>query len=101
MKVISVSNAKSRLGRVIDRVIRTREPVVIPRGENHVMITPYQLPTPDELELERIRKEMDEGREPIEENEELIRTIQQVIREIRSEKRRRKNNGHNPAPRRQ
>ena len=94
MKVISVSNAKSKLGRVIDQVIKTREPIVIPRGENHVMIAPYHLPTPDEIQLERIRKEMDKGREPVEENEELIVDIQRVIREIRAEKRRRKNNGH-------
>ena len=86
--MISVSNAKSRLGRVIDRVIKTREPVVIPRGENHVLITPYQLPSPDEMELAAVFREMDEGREPVEENTELIKTIQQTIRKIRSEKRR-------------
>jgi PHD/YefM family antitoxin component YafN of YafNO toxin-antitoxin module len=90
MKVLSVSNAKSRLGRVIDRVIKTREPVVIPRGENHVMIAPYHLPTPDEMELARIGKEMDQGREPIEEDEELTEAIQEEIRKYRAEKRRRK-----------
>ncbi|MGA3142563.1 MAG: type II toxin-antitoxin system Phd/YefM family antitoxin [Verrucomicrobiota bacterium] len=90
MKVISVSNAKSRLGRVIDRVIKTREPVVIPRGENHVMIAPYHLPTPDEMELAAVFREMDRGREPIEENAETLEAIQQVIRKYRSEKRRRK-----------
>ena len=90
MKVISVSNAKSRLGRVIDRVIKTREPVVIPRGENHVMIAPYHLPTPVEMELAAVFREMDRGREPIEENAETLEAIQQVIRKYRSEKRRRK-----------
>ena len=90
MKVLSVSNAKSRLGRVIDRVIKTREPVVIPRGENHVMIAPYSLPTPDEMELAAVFREMDQGRKPIEENAETLEAIQQVIRKYRSEKRRRK-----------
>ncbi len=90
MKVISVSNAKSRLGRVIDQVIKTREPVVIPRGESHVMIAPYQLPTPDEMELAAVFREMDAGRGPIEENEELDEAIQQAIRKVRAEKRRRK-----------
>ena len=90
MKVLSVSSAKSRLGRVIDRVIKTREPVVIPRGENHVMIAPYHLPTPDEMELAAVFREMDRGREPIEENAETLEAIQQVIRKYRSEKRRRK-----------
>jgi PHD/YefM family antitoxin component YafN of YafNO toxin-antitoxin module len=90
MKVISVSKAKSRLGRVIDRVIKTREPVVIPRGENHVVITPYRLPTPDELELAAVFREMDKDREPVAEDAELIETIQQTIRKIRSGKRRAK-----------
>ena len=90
MKVLSVSNAKSRLGRVIDRVIKTREPVVIPRGENHVMIAPYYLPTPDEMELAAVFRDMDRGREPIEENAETLEAIQRVIRKHRSEKRRRK-----------
>lgn len=90
MKVLSVSSAKSRLGRVIDRVIKTREPVVIPRGENHVMIAPYHLPTPDEMELAAVFREMDRGREPIEENAETLEAIQRVIRKYRSEKRRRK-----------
>jgi hypothetical protein len=87
MKVISVSNAKSRLGRVIDQVIKTREPIVIPRGESHVMIAPYELPTPDEIELAAVFREMDKGRKPIEENEELDEEIQQVIREVRAQKR--------------
>lgn len=90
MKVISVSNAKSRLGRVIDQVIKTREPIVIPRGENHVMITPYHLPTPDEMELAAVFREMDKGREPIEEDAESIEAIQAVVRKYRAEKRRRK-----------
>jgi hypothetical protein len=90
MKVLSVSNAKSRLGRVIDQVIRTHEPVVIPRGVNHVMIAPYHSPTPDEMELAAVFREMDRGREPIEENAETLEAIQQVIRKYRSEKRRHK-----------
>jgi PHD/YefM family antitoxin component YafN of YafNO toxin-antitoxin module len=90
VKVISVSNAKSRLGRVIDRVIKTREPVVIPRGENHVMIAPYHLPTPDEMELTRVAREMDKSGVSVEENEESLAAIQSVIREYRAEKRRRK-----------
>jgi hypothetical protein len=90
MKVLSVSNAKSRLGRVIDRVIKTREPVVIPRGENHVMFAPYHLPTPDEMELTRVAREMDKSGVSVEENEESLAAIQSVIREYRAEKRRRK-----------
>ena len=90
MKVLSVSNAKSKLGRVIDQVIKTRVPVVIPRGENHVMIAPYHLPSPDEMELAAVFRELDKGREPIEENDELTEAIQGVIRKVRAEKRRRK-----------
>ena len=88
MKVLSVSNAKSKPGRVIDQVIKTREPIVIPRGENHVMIAPYHLPTPDETELAAVFREMDKGRGPVEEDEELTEAIRQTIRKIRSEKRR-------------
>jgi PHD/YefM family antitoxin component YafN of YafNO toxin-antitoxin module len=90
MKVISVSNAKSKLGRVIDQVIKTREPIVIPRGENHVMIAPYHLPTPDEMELARVAKEMDKSGVVVEENEESLKAIQDVIRKYRAEKRQRK-----------
>jgi PHD/YefM family antitoxin component YafN of YafNO toxin-antitoxin module len=90
MKVINVSTAKSKLGRVIDQVIKTREPVVIPRGEHHVMIAPYQLPTPDEMELERIGREMDKSGVSVEENEESLQAIQAAIREYRAEKRRQK-----------
>lgn len=90
MKILSVSSAKSNLGRVIDRVIKTREPIVIPRGQNHVMIAPYDLPTPDELELARVFREMDNGRPPIEEDDELSEAVQEEIRKYRAEKRRRK-----------
>ncbi|HTA30225.1 MAG TPA: hypothetical protein VK731_07055 [Candidatus Cybelea sp.] len=90
MKVINVSTAKSKLGRVIDQVIKTREPVVIPRGENHVMIAPYHLPTPDEMELERIGREMDKSGISVEETEESTEAIQKEIRKYREEKRRRK-----------
>jgi hypothetical protein len=90
MKVLSVSGAKSKLGRVIDQVIKTREPVVIPRGTRHVMIAPYDLPTPDEMELAAIFREMDRGRKPVEENAELIESIQEEIRKLRNEKRRHK-----------
>jgi PHD/YefM family antitoxin component YafN of YafNO toxin-antitoxin module len=90
MKVINVSTAKSKLGCVIDQVIKIQEPVVIPRGENHVMIAPYYLPTPDEMELERIGKEMDKGREPVEEDAELTEAIQDEIRKYPAQTRRRK-----------
>jgi hypothetical protein len=90
MKVISVSHAKTRLGRVIDQVIKTHEPVVIPRGEHHVMIAPYHLPAPDEMELARVAREMDKGREPVEEDAELLEAIQEEVRKYRSDKRRRK-----------
>ncbi len=90
MKVINISTAKSKLGRVIDQVIKTREPVVIPRGENHVMIAPYHLPTPDEMELERIGREMDKSGVSVEETEESLQAIQAAIREYRAEKRQRK-----------
>jgi PHD/YefM family antitoxin component YafN of YafNO toxin-antitoxin module len=90
MKVLSVSNAKSRLGRVIDQVIKTREPIVIPRGENHVMIAPYHLPAPDEMELARVAKEMDKSGVVVEEDEESLKVIQDVIRKYRAEKRQRK-----------
>jgi PHD/YefM family antitoxin component YafN of YafNO toxin-antitoxin module len=87
MKVMNVSTAKSKLGRVIDQVIKTREPVVIPRGENHVMITPYQLPTPEEMELARIGREMDKTGVVVEENEESLQVIQEEVRKYRAEKR--------------
>jgi hypothetical protein len=90
VKVINVSTAKSKLGRVIDQVIKTQEPVVIPRGENHVMIAPYHLPTPDELELERIGREMDKSGVSVEETDELTEAIQEEIRKYRAEKRSRK-----------
>ncbi len=90
MKVINVSTAKSKLGRVIDQVIKTQEPVVIPRRENHVMIAPYHLPTPDEMELERIGREMDKSGVSVEENDESTAAIQNEIRKYRAEKRRRK-----------
>lgn len=90
MKVLSVSRAKTRLGQVIDRVIKTCEPVVIPRGQRHVVIMPYHLPTPDEIELAAVFREMDTGREPIEEDAELTEAIQEEIRKYRAEKRRRK-----------
>jgi PHD/YefM family antitoxin component YafN of YafNO toxin-antitoxin module len=89
MKVINVSTAKSKLGRVIDQVIKTQEPVVIPRGENHVMIAPYHLPTPDEMELARIGEEMDKSGVSVEENEESRLIIQEAIHKYRAEKRRR------------
>ena len=90
MKVVSVSNLKTKLGRVIDQVIKTHEPVVIPRGEKHVVIMPYNLPTPDEMELAAIFREMDKGREPIKEDAELTNAIQEEVRKYRAEKRRRK-----------
>jgi hypothetical protein len=90
VKVLSVSNAKSRLGRVIDQVIKTHEPVVIPRGENHVMIAPYHLPTPDETELARIGREMDKSGVLVEEDGESLKAIQDVVRKYRAEKRQRK-----------
>jgi PHD/YefM family antitoxin component YafN of YafNO toxin-antitoxin module len=90
MKVISVSNAKTRLGRVIDQVIKTHEPVVIPRGENHVMIAPYHLPTPDEMELARVAREMDKSSVSVEEDEDSLQIIREEIRKYRAERRRRK-----------
>ena len=90
MKVLSVSNAKSRFGRVIDQIIKTREPVVVVRGEHHVMISPYELPTPDEIELAAVFREMDKGREPVDEDVELIKAIQKEVIQHRTEKRRRK-----------
>ena len=90
MKVISVSGAKARLGRVIDQVIKTREPVVIPRGTGHVMIAPYKLPTPDEMELARVAREMDKSGVVVEEDEESLAVIQSEVRKHRAEKRRRK-----------
>jgi PHD/YefM family antitoxin component YafN of YafNO toxin-antitoxin module len=90
MKVISVSDAKAKLGRVIDQVIKTRQPIVIPRGQGHVMIAPYDLPNPEEMELARVRKQLDDGREPIEENAELTDAIQHEIRKYRANRRPRK-----------
>ena len=90
VKVLSVSNAKSRFGRVIDQIIKTREPVVIVRGEHHVVISPYELPTPDEIELAAVFREMDKGREPVVEDGELAEAIQKEVRQIRAEKRRQK-----------
>jgi PHD/YefM family antitoxin component YafN of YafNO toxin-antitoxin module len=89
VKVINVS-AKSNLARVIDQVIKTQEPVVIPRGENHVMIAPYHWPTLEEMELARIGAEMDKSGVSVEENEESLQVIQEEIRKYRAEKRRQK-----------
>ena len=89
MKVMNISAAKSNLGRVVDRVIKTREPVVISRGENHVMISPYDLPTPDEIELARIGREMDKSGVSVEESDESLHIIQEEIHKYRAEKRRR------------
>ena len=88
MKVLSISTAKSKLGRVIDRVIKTHEPVVIPRGEKHVVIMPYRLPTPDEMELIKVGREMDERGVSVEENEESLKIVRGEIRKFRAEKRR-------------
>jgi PHD/YefM family antitoxin component YafN of YafNO toxin-antitoxin module len=90
MKVLSVSNAKSRFGRVIDQIIKTREPVVVVRGEHHVMISPYELPTPDEMELARVAREMDRSGVTVEENEESLDAIRAEVRKYRAEKRSRK-----------
>jgi hypothetical protein len=90
MKILSVSSAKSKLGRIIDDVIKTREPIVIPRGESHVMIAPYHLPSPDEMELARVAREMDKSGVSVEEDEESLEIIQTAIRKYRAEKRGRK-----------
>ncbi len=90
MKVLSVSNAKASLGRVIDRVIKTSEPVVIPRGENHVIILPYHLPEPDEVELARVFSRIDRGRPAIAEDSRALKAVQAEIMKYRKEKRRQK-----------
>jgi hypothetical protein len=54
------------------------------------MIAPYHLPTPDEMELAAIFREIDRGRKPIEEDAELTEAIRQEIRKYRAGKRRRK-----------
>ncbi|HZV35703.1 MAG TPA: type II toxin-antitoxin system Phd/YefM family antitoxin [Verrucomicrobiae bacterium] len=90
MKVLSVSGAKAKLGRVIDQVIKTREPVVIPRGGNHVMIAPYDLPTPEEIKLGQIFKEMDKSGVFVEENEKSLNEIREAVRKYRAERRSRK-----------
>jgi len=54
------------------------------------MIAPYHLPTPDEMELERIGREMDKSGVSVEENEESLQAIQAEIRGYRAEKRQRK-----------
>ncbi|HXC35179.1 MAG TPA: type II toxin-antitoxin system Phd/YefM family antitoxin [Candidatus Acidoferrales bacterium] len=90
MKVLSVSNAKSRLGRLIDQVIKTHEPVVIPRGGHHVMIAPYELPTPDEIELARVAREMDKSGVSVEEDDRSLRLIAAEVRKHRAGKRRHK-----------
>jgi hypothetical protein len=88
MKVMSVSSAKTKLGRVIDDVIKSRQPIVIPRGGRHVVIMPYDLPTPEEMEFMRVFREVDRGREPVNEDEELAVEIQSELRKVRAEKRR-------------
>jgi hypothetical protein len=90
VKVLSVSGAKARLGKVIDQVLKSREPVVIPRGRSHVMIAPYDLPTPDEIQMSALFQKMDKGRASVEDNEEAIEIIRAEVRKIRAEKRRRK-----------
>jgi hypothetical protein len=54
------------------------------------MISPYELPTPDEIELARIGREMDKSGVSVEEDEELTNAIQEEIRKYRAEKRGRK-----------
>jgi PHD/YefM family antitoxin component YafN of YafNO toxin-antitoxin module len=83
---MNVSTAKSKLGRVIDQVIKTQEPVVIPRGQNHVMIAPYHLLSPEEMELARIGREMDKTGVSVEENEESLQVIQEEVHKYRAEK---------------
>ncbi len=86
MKVLTVSAAKTRLGRVIDQVIKTHEPVVIPRGQKHVVIMPYSLPSPEELELAAVFREVDKGRAPVEEDASTVEAIREEIQKYRAEK---------------
>jgi hypothetical protein len=87
MKVLTVSDAKTRLGRVIDQVIKTQEPVIIPRGQKHVVIMPYHLPHPHEMELAAVFRQVDKGRVPMEEDSAMAQEIHDAVRKYRTEKR--------------
>ena len=83
---MSVSQAKARLGRVIDNVVKSGEPVVIARGQKHVIVSHYELPTPEYIELMRIRGELDRGGVSSGETPEFIEQVQAEIRKYRAEK---------------
>jgi hypothetical protein len=46
MDYLTVSAAKPKLGRLLDRVLRRGEPVIIRRGSRFVQITEYLVPDP-------------------------------------------------------
>ena len=46
MEYMTVSSAKPKLGRLLDRVLRRGEPVIIRRGSRFVQIIEYLVPEP-------------------------------------------------------
>lgn len=46
MEYLSVTGAKPRLGRLMDRVLKKGEPVIIRRGRRFVQLSEYVVPEP-------------------------------------------------------
>jgi hypothetical protein len=46
MEYLTLSRAKPRIGRLMDRVLKLGEPVIIRRGNRFVQITEYVIPDP-------------------------------------------------------
>ena len=46
MDYLTVSNAKPKLGRLMDRVLKKGEPVIIRRGKRFVQLSEYIVPEP-------------------------------------------------------
>jgi hypothetical protein len=46
MEYLTLSSAKPRMGRLMDRVLKRGEPVIIRRGKRFVQITEFVVPDP-------------------------------------------------------
>lgn len=46
MEYLTLSRAKPRIGRLLDRVLKRGDPVIIRRGKRFVQITEYVVPDP-------------------------------------------------------
>lgn len=45
-EILTLSAARPRIGRIVDRVLLRRQPVLLRRGTQLVQIAPYDLPEP-------------------------------------------------------